>query len=313
MQGTRIRLRDFIETIDGWFFSVAGYENHPKIKGFLRYIPDDSGDRINRFGKGRFRKLMSDEAIEFIKKNKPEYDVSGLHMVPHEDVVRHYSPARMLYRTMAGNDRLRKVVGFFLPEIPFHKMGISGSLLIGMEKETSDIDFVVYGKSWFRARERLKRFMGREVEEPDEEIWKTIYRKRMPPLSFEEFLLHEKRKFIRGVIDGTYFDLLHVRTTMDHPVREKKGVVLGEKRIMARIIDDTYAFDYPSFYRIQHDEVDGILCFTHTYVGQAFRGELVEAKGKLEIIEGKRYLVVGTTREAKDEYIKSLTLLEESG
>ncbi len=308
----KVRLRDFVETVDGWFFSVAGYENQPRIRGFLRYIPDGSGDRINRFGKGRYRKLGSAEAIEFIKKNKPGYNFSGLHLIPYNDVINHYRPDRMLYGTMMRNVMLRKIVSFFLPEVPFHDMGISGSLLIGMEKETSDIDFVVYGKSWFIARERLKRYMGKTIEEPDEEIWRAIYRKRMSPLSFEEFLAHEKRKYIRGIVDGTYFDLLYVRTAETHPVKEKKGIVMGKEKIITRVSDDSYAFDYPSFYKIEHEEIEGILCFTHTYAGQAFKGEIVEAKGNLEIIDGKKYLVVGTTREPEDEYMKSLTLLEES-
>ena len=306
----RFRLRDFVETVDGWFFSVVGYENSPKIKGFLRYIPDEGGDRINRFRKGRFRKLSSDEAIEYIRKNKPEYDFSGIHFIPHGDVVYHYRPDRMLYRAMVRNKKLRKVVKFFLPEIPFEDMGISGSMLIGMEKDTSDIDFVVYGKSWFVAREKLRRSMGEGIKEPDELIWKTIYEKRKPALSFEEFLIHERRKYMRGVIDGTYFDLLYVRKAGNHPVREKKGKVLGVSKIIARIVDDSFAFDYPSFYRVEHEEMSGILSFTHTFAGQAFKGELVEAKGKVEIIDGRKYLVIGSTREARDEYMKSLTLLE---
>ena len=34
-------------------------------------------------------------------------------------------------------------------------MGCTGSLLCGLEIESSDIDFIVYGRDWFVARERL--------------------------------------------------------------------------------------------------------------------------------------------------------------
>jgi predicted nucleotidyltransferase len=45
-------------------------------------------------------------------------------------------------------------------------------------------------------------------------------------------------------------------------------------------------------------------------VGQAFEGEIVEAKGWIELVNGKKYLVVGSRRETADEYIVSLSLLE---
>ena len=52
-----------------------------------------------------------------------------------------------------------------------------------------------------------------------------------------------------------------------------------------------------------------IVSFTHTYAGEVVDGEHVIAKGKVEkvIVDGKdsHYrLVVGTTREAIDEYVK---------
>ena len=77
------------------------------------------------------------------------------------------------------------------------------------------------------------------------------------------------------------------------------------------------AFDNPSLYTIENVKVlDGVdvplvevVSFTHTYAGEVIDGEHVIAKGKVEkvIVNGKdnHYrLVVGTTREAIDEYLK---------
>ncbi|TFH47982.1 MAG: DNA polymerase subunit beta, partial [Methanothrix sp.] len=44
--------------------------------------------------------------------------------------------------------------------------------------------------------------------------------------------------------------------------------------------------------------------------GQALPGETIEAKGVLEETAQGLRLVVGTTREARGEWIRSLTLLE---
>ena len=50
-----------------------------------------------------------------------------------------------------------------------------------------------------------------------------------------------------------------------------------------------------------------MVSFTATYIGQAKTGELIEARGKIEQNQhGVIRLVVGSSREAKDEYIKVL-------
>ena len=55
--------------------------------------------------------------------------------------------------------------------------------------------------------------------------------------------------------------------------------------------------------------IEEVVSFTHTYAGEVVDGEHVIAKGKVEkvITEGKEdyyRIVVGTTREAIDEYLK---------
>jgi len=54
-----------------------------------------------------------------------------------------------------------------------------------------------------------------------------------------------------------------------------------------------------------------VLSYTHTYAGQALPGELIEARGIVEEVGDIKRLVVGTSREPKGEWIKSLTWLEQ--
>jgi hypothetical protein len=61
---------------------------------------------------------------------------------------------------------------------------------------------------------------------------------------------------------------------------------------------------------VEHDEIAKVLSFSHTYSGQALAGELIEARGVCEEHNGERWLIVGTTRDAKGEYIRSISLLE---
>ena len=81
---------------------------------------------------------------------------------------------------------------------------------------------------------------------------------------------------------------------------------LGLTTIKAKVTDDSGAFDYPASYIIDDDDIERVLCYTATYTGQAFKGEVIEAAGMVECdAEGRRYMVVGTSREAPDEYIKA--------
>jgi predicted nucleotidyltransferase len=150
------------------------------------------------------------------------------------------------------------------------------------------------------------------VSDLSEELWEVVYKKRDPELPYDEFLVHEARKWNRGQIDEIYFDLLYVRSYAEmmnyHVPVGKKGEV---QEIEAVVTDDRYAYDSPAIYFVDHVEYDAIVSFTHTYAGQALAGERIQARGVTEIhADGTRWLVIGSTRVAKGEYIRSLTLLE---
>ncbi|MGA9098660.1 MAG: DNA polymerase subunit beta, partial [Methanotrichaceae archaeon] len=155
----------------------------------------------------------------------------------------------------------------------------------------------------------MAKFDGR-IQELDIEMWRRIYAKRRPEISFDEFVLHEARKGNRGMIDGTYFDLLFTRDWSQVRGAPARGRTLGKRKIVAEVEDAEFAFDSPAIFTLEHDEINEIFCYSHTYAGQALPGETIEASGIVEETQEGFRLVVGTTREAKGEWIRSLTLLE---
>jgi len=303
-----IRLRDFIVDHEGWIYSVAAYDNAERVGGILRYVPDPAGERRSRTGK-RYRKLEFDEAYDLIRQEKPGY-LDRIHRVPVKDVAAVKKPEVELPRIAARERRVRSLVRLF--SLPPGSLGCTGSRLIGLEAETSDIDLVVYGDAFPVACERLRQAIAAgEVQDLSDEMWRTVYRKRSPELTFDEFVLHEQRKWNRGEIGGTYFDLLYTRGYDDlATVPVGQGTVLGRRTIQAVVTDATHAFDSPAVYRVEHPEFSCILSFTHTYSGQALPGEVVEAQGVAERHGEETWLIVGTTRTAKGEWILSRTLLE---
>ncbi|MCD6455229.1 MAG: nucleotidyltransferase domain-containing protein [Methanophagales archaeon] len=313
---TRIRIRDFVTTSQAWIFSVVSYDlGEGDVKCLLRYIPDESGDRVSE--SGRYRKLDFHESYAFLRTHQPGY-VKDVHEVPKEDITEILRPEERLPRIAEREEGVRDIYELLGKAIPKDRIGITGSFLCGLNNQQSDLDFVVYGQKNFNLARQVIADATKEglLTGIGQDVWKQIYNKRNPELSYDDFVAQEKRKKNRGVIDNTYFDLLYVRDWAEIRKLDRRDYEKGERRGYARITAEVknayFSFDSPAIYEIEHPEISKVLCFTHTYTGQASEGELIEARGVIEHTKHETRLVVGTTREAKGEWIKSLSLLQEN-
>lgn len=332
----RARPRDFIHTTDDLFFATTNYL-HPddRILSFLRYVPDPKGERS--LNGTRYSKVDSKQAYDFLNKNFPEYlfdsEVTHVQMmgVPQDKVKEILHPNDRLKEIMNDpnpDKLLKKVVKVASTfhrraEIPYDKMGISGSTLPGLyDPENSDVDFVVYGlenhRKAMKAFEEIKKEKG-ILEGIQGDYWNRLYKKRIKDgsLSFDEFMWYENRKHNRGIIEGTLFDILATRDWEEingiygDTIYEPAGTI----KVECTVKDALAAFDNPAVYRVEDVEIlegsevplNEVASFTHTYSGQAREGERIVARGKLEkvIKDDVSYrLIVGTTRESINEYIK---------
>lgn len=323
------RLRDMIVTHDGLIFAVCDYF-HPEngVRAVLRYVPDASGPRVCRTSGKRYRKTDFDEAMAYVSENRPEW-MADVPIVPYTEIAEIRRPGDVIPALLCGEidhpAALSVVRAFSDAGIPEEAMGITGSILAGLNDGTSDIDFLVYGKEWHRARtvlETLKRGNVSGIRDPDAAMWRRIYAKRRPPVDFDTFLAHEIRKGNRGMIGTVYFDLLFVRSSdmiLTPPPRGKDTV---RAEVSGIVSDDSFSFDSPAVFRLVPNSVSvsplsgslplppiaEIFSYTHTYAGQAVKGETILACGIVEDLGGTARLVVGTRREPQDEWIRSLSL-----
>ncbi|WP_456483211.1 DNA polymerase subunit beta [Methanopyrus kandleri] len=330
-------LRDFLVTEDA-VFSVISYV-HPE-DGFLalmRYVKDPEGDRIRRSTGERYRKVSFEESFEILRERHPEYvrKVRGDfydQVVPPEDVVEHLHPRDRMERILEEpKDDLEEMAARAVLElaedsgVPESRFGVTGSLLPELhDPAKSDLDLVVYGVQEFLAvRDAILRIQetgeGRDLLRAlDYDQWERVYRRRSPELDFEEFLRHELRKGNRVVIGDRVCDVLLVRDGSElSDVRWEEFETVEENvRLVCEVLDDSLAFDYPARWRVEvvesgteeGYEVTEVRSYTHTYVGQAFEGEVIEVSGKLEREKnsGELIAIVGSSREAKGEWIRVL-------
>ena len=303
--------KDFIETAEGLIFAVISYHPHnQKIGAFLRYVNSD----------GRWQKIDTDAANRLLTRHYPQYLYhsgqfdAAFHAVPPEAVKVHHRPEQQLQQLLATppdddlTTKLHKLINILADAgIDSQQLGITGSMLISQQRSDSDIDLVVYGRQPFHAvRQVVKQsvFSG-VLQSLDDDLMQDNFQRRGSALDYESFAWHEQRKFNKAVIDGSKFDIGMVCLASELEVEHRHFMKRGSQVTKARVIDDRYAFDFPARYLIDHPRTPEIVCFTHTYAGQAFKGELIEVAGAMECDNaGSCRIVVGSSREAIGEYIK---------
>ncbi|ABR56459.1 hypothetical protein [Methanococcus aeolicus] len=309
--------------------------------------------------------ILKDNFPEYLFHDKTK-DIT-LHAIPKSKIIKIRTPQNRLKEIINNPTNEFEIKCKKIAEIlnknglDYGCMGVSGSTVIKLNNINSDIDFVIYGmENHKKARgilksifdEKLNKYCANNdkdnnsgsrsssgsssikynIKPLSDEFWKKAYNKRIKDgtLSYEEFVWHEKRKYNRGAINGTMFDLLATREWNEININYGDYIYknMGFIEIEGTITNDKYMLDNPAIYNIENvkitnlelnkkinkkinpNSIKEIASFTHTYAGQAFEGETVVVRGKLETVSSKNEnynrIVVGTSREALNEYIKLL-------
>jgi len=325
----RAREGDLVETLEGLIFDVKGLVQPPdKVVAYLRYIEDPSGDR--RRGDKTYVKLYSlDERERTLRSRYPQYlyydPVFGEYLdgVPNRLIAMIYQPRKKVLELLSepSQDVVETQSIEFVQEIqhssgvPLGKLGLSGSILVNLHTDESDIDLVVYGredcKSVHEALRRLMRGSQTPVSRYGFKGLKKLYESRMKDthMPFRDFLRMEKRKLSQGKFKGRDF---FVRFLPDwDEVDEKYGDrlyrVAGYAKIGANVEDDSESIFTPCRYVISGTRIlEGsivpppmeIVSFRGRFCEQAKKGEKVIAQGKVEKVidkDGSEYfrLILG--------------------
>jgi len=303
--------KDFIETAEGLVFAVVNYGEHDdKIGCFLRYRLTETG----------WQKVTTEQANTLLQQYYPHYlyyssqlDAS-FHAVSPQQVLKHHRPERQIQMLLewVTEDPIVCHLQHLIPVLQRYgadvrSLGVTGSLLLGCHKSSSDIDLAVYGRdAFFKTRMAVQRAVDDgALSLLDELMMRDNYQRRLGELAYNDFAWHENRKFNKAMVKGTKFDIGMVNL-VDDEKQTASYQKIGSTTLSAKVIDDSFSFDFPARYTLDAPSISEIVVFTNTYVGQAYKGESVEVSGMIEedLETGMRRLVVGSTREAEGEYIK---------
>jgi uncharacterized protein len=306
-----IRPKDYISIDDKLFFAVVSeYQEDERALTWLRYVKD----------KNEMQKLETEQAAKLIAGSHPEFlfyseyaDIE-LHGIPLEDVEKVYRPDQTVVRllNMSSPDSIEKdainIINLLLDAgVKQETIGVTGSLMLGTHNEQSDIDMIVYGRErFFIVRELVKKFLKTgKLKSLDESMWQQTYQRRNCELSFDEYKSHELKKFNKCISGKTKVDISMVTENYERVYENGPYKKIGRDKIIAVVVEDTYAYDFPARYLVENDSFNEVVSYTATYIGQARKGDKIEVAGYIEEgKDGKNRLLVGTNREAASEYIR---------
>lgn len=318
MKPLKAREGDFIESVDKLIFDVKGLVHPPsRVVAFIRYVPDPSGDR--RRGREAYRKVYPlAERYELLQRKYPHYFVFDqifggyINEVPVKSIRRRYDPSGKLteLRSSRDLDALETQALEFIESlgewtgIAWNKLGVTGSVLVGLHLSSSDIDVIVYGtENGLLAHKTLREMFS--VKQTQLRAYGTVDLKRLYEtrkkdtlMPLNDFLRIERRKLSQGKFRGRNFFIRFVKDWDE--VKERYGDVrytsMGNAKIVARIIDDGEAIFTPCRYEIGRvqvlkgkkiEPIKEIVSFRGRFCEQAKLGETVEAQGKLEKVHKK--------------------------
>ncbi|MEM3731095.1 MAG: hypothetical protein QW667_06715 [Candidatus Bathyarchaeia archaeon] len=316
----RFREGDFIKTKNGLICDVKGLVHPPnRVIAFIRYFPSSAGVRK---GKTTFyEKVYSlSERYCWLRKNFPEYLVydkvfdENLCEVPTEDVKRHFKPVDALkrlrkseslddleHRVLQMAEILKSSTG-----VPWDTVGVSGSIMVGLHTQSSDIDLIFYGsENCKKVYSAIKNFF-KDSNSPlkpyslDELKQLFDFRSKDTKMSFGDFVAVESRKVLQGKFMGSNYFIRFVKDWSE--IGESYGDVCykncGYARIEATVVDNSESIFTPCKYKIENVKVlEGpklqpikeIASFRGRFCEQAKKGETVVAQGKVErVIDCKR-------------------------
>ena len=334
---------DYIETKDNsLIFDVKGllHPNDRKIC-FLRFYNDPRGDRF-REGK-KYKKVYNlEDRYNILREKYPSYIFFSkeldleLQGVKNDDIKFIYTPRNYL-KTITSSRNLTsleknslELCNLFINEggIPKNLIGISGSCMVGLQKDDSDIDIIIYGtQTSVKFQERLKIIFENQNEcrKYTLEEYKNHYNWRVggSEIEFDDFLKSEIRKLHQGKFNGNEFFIRYIKSPKDW-----KGTFYdysyedyGRIKILAEILSDKDSLFTPCSYdiktinileiqtkvsRFYGENIKEIASFRGRFCEHAKEGEKVLVEGKLEKVRFKNepsYYRVLLTNQQLDKMI----------
>ncbi len=310
----------YLETREGLFFAVKGLVHPPdRVIGVVRYVPDaDHGSRV-RSGMAYRRLYHFPEQEQLLRSQFPHYlkhdpvFQTTLQSVPRTLIGRVYDPrtrAVELCSEQQSHPVLTDAADFIKSlqtrsGVPSSAIGISGSILIDMHRDSSDLDISVFGlqnsqKVYQALQSILQSGSDPEWNRLDAAGVAELYEQRTPDtqMAFDDFVASERNKICQGSFRARPYFIRFLKDPQE--IQENYGEIrysaMGRATIEASIVDDQDAIFTPCRYGVSGVKIldgpeipiDEIVSFRGRFCEQACIGDAVVATGTVERLENSK-------------------------
>ncbi len=332
---------DYLETKKTHlFFDIKGL-HHPNDRKicFIRFYQNKNGDRVKN--NIRYKKIYDlEERYSFLKANFPQYIFFSknfdmeLQSVKNEDIKHIYTP-RSYYQSLINKENLSQVektskslCELFIDKggIASDSIGITGSQMVGLNREISDIDLIIYGtENSLKFQKTLKHIFetSNKCRMYNKKEYKKHYNWRVggSDIPFHIFLQSEMRKLHQGKYQDIDFFIRYVKSSKDWKGNyyDYEFKNLGRIHLEAEITDSTDSIFTPCSYKIEPlkiissptnqqqislNRINEVCSFRGRFCEQAVKDEIVLIKGKLEKVkfkDEKEYFRILLENQIKDK------------
>jgi len=280
---------DFIESKSGHIFEIKGFHQpQDQTVAFIRYAPTNKSPsleierrkRVNssNYSLEYYKKIYPlIEKFQYIQENHPKYLFSHpnyyfqLQAVPNSEIKEHFLPNKFLQilhnskEILPSSSVLKDALDLcnYLSEksgVSYEYIGITGSLLVGLQNEQSDIDLIIYG---YENSIQVRKVIKENFQIQDEkhalctysiEDYRDLYKSRAKgsSISFQKFLQYEVRKFHQGKFRNRDFFIRFLEYSnrneykKENQFENRKIMILGRIGLSGEVVNDEYWWTSPS-------------------------------------------------------------------
>ncbi|MBY9007458.1 MAG: hypothetical protein KGD63_11940 [Candidatus Lokiarchaeota archaeon] len=329
---------DYLQTKDdNLIFDVKGVK-HPnnKIICFIRFFPHPFGDReINCI---KYKKVYDlQDRYTFLKENYPKYIFFSkqhdmeLQGVDLKDIKKIYTP-RNYYQKLLKKSKPHIKANYALKlcnliiqnsNLSEDMIGITGSQMVGLNKNNSDIDLVIYGtKNSIDFQKSITDILNQpnNCRRYHTEELKSHYNFRAggSDISINDFVKYEKQKLHQGKYYNLDFYIRYIKSPEDwnEDYYDYEYKDLGIIKIMAKITNANDSIFTPCKYKIDvirileclhkidQNDIKEIISYRGRFCEHARKRDFVMVEGKLEKIiikkQGFYYrIILGNNKKDK--------------
>ncbi|MCK4780390.1 MAG: nucleotidyltransferase domain-containing protein, partial [Candidatus Lokiarchaeota archaeon] len=327
---------------DNLFFDVKGllHPNDRKIC-YLRFYPHPDGERVK--DNTNFKKVYKlNERYALLKEKYPDFLFFSKELdlevqaVKNQDIKKIYTPRNFIKELLDKNKlsnsekRSKDLCELFIAtgNISNNSIGITGSTMVGLNTEDSDIDIIIYGtETSLEFQEKLVKIFKKSnnCRKYNLNEYKSHYDWRVAGsnIPFEDFLKSEQRKQHQGKFKNLDFFIRYIKSPRDWKGNfyDYQYKNLGRIKLKAEITDSKDSIFTPCSYKINTKkilqsnfisnnviikDINEINSFRGRFCEQARDGETVLVEGKLEKVKYKskpEFFRILLTDPAQDKMI----------